>query len=123
MSDEKKLDEILMWLRFMNLPRAFKALISALDTEEKKIAYNMSNGENTSRDIAKVISLAYSTVTDWWQDWYRLGIAEAVSVQRGKRAKKLFELEDFGIKVSDIPIQPEPQEVTEEPEDDEAYEE
>ena len=114
MNNEENLDEILMWLRFMNIPKVYNILETNLDTDEKKIAYNMSDGENTTRDIAKVITPTHTTIARWWKDWYRLGIAEAIGVQRGKRAKRLFDLEDFGIDVPSISSQSLPQEENEE---------
>jgi len=114
LSNENKLDEILVWLRFMNLPQAYKVLEWALDTEDKITAYYMSDGKTTSRAIADVITPHQTTIADWWRDWYRLGIAKAISVQRGKRAKKLFDLEDFGIKIPDIAFQCKPKSVPEE---------
>jgi len=98
--------EILKWIKFSNLGKVKEVLETALDTDEKKIVYQMSDGEMRSGAIADVIAPHQTTIADWWRDWYKLGIAEALSVRGGRRAKKIFDLEDFNIEVPNLPSQP-----------------
>lgn len=99
MSESEKIDEILRLLRFMNAPIIYERLEKNLDSDDKLIAYHMSNGENGSIAIAEHTSVSHVTITNWWKKWYQLGIAEAVSAPGGRRAKKVFDLEKFDYKI------------------------
>lgn len=102
-TDLKKLNEtfkeLLKWVRLLNIEEVKKIRENVLNTDELKIAYHLSDGKNSARTISSVIAPTHSTITDWWQDWYKLGIAEPIGVQRGNRARRLFELSEFGIPV------------------------
>jgi len=74
-----------------------------LKTDEEKTIYSLSNGVNSSYDIAKIMG-ANDTVrrkiSDYWDKWEKAGIGEPQSSSgRGNRFKYSFNLEDFGIKL------------------------
>lgn len=92
------LKEILKWIKVTSIPQVKKLLLELLPSDEEKIAYHFSDGRS-SREVAKVSGVNYVTITRWWKTWIKAGIAEYISVKGGKRAKKLFLLEDFGIPV------------------------
>jgi len=100
---EKKLiqtlEELVKWTRVTSIPHVKKLLLEILTTPEEKIAYESSNGERTGREVAEVANVTQPTVARWWKIWTKAGIAEAISVQRGERARRLFSLDDFGIEV------------------------
>lgn len=96
---EELLSEILKWIRFAGTKEVKGVLTSALDTEQKKLVYHLSNGDNGSVGIANQSGVSDFTVRTYWKQWSKLGIVEAIKIRRGDRYKKSFDLEDFGIGV------------------------
>jgi len=92
------LREILKWIKVRSIPHVKKLLLELLPSDEEKLAYHFSDGRS-SQEVAKVARVNYVTVTRWWKTWIKAGIAESISVKGGKRAKRLFSLEDFGIPI------------------------
>lgn len=95
---EELLSEILKWIRFAGAKEVKAVLTSALDTDEKILAYHLSDGKNGSVAIANQSGVSDSTVRTYWKQWSKIGIVEAIKVGPGDRYKKSFDLEDFGIK-------------------------
>jgi len=91
------LREIVKWLRFAGMKEVKTVLTSALDTEQKKLVYHLSDGGKSSLDIAQQSGVSDFTVRNYWKQWSKLGIVEAIKVGRGDRYVKTFDLEDFGI--------------------------
>jgi transposase len=81
-------------------------LTSALDADQKKLIYHLSDGNKGSVEIAQQSGVSDFTVRNYWRQWSKLGIVEAMKVRRGDRYKKTFDLEDFGIEI------PQPKTVT-----------
>ena len=107
MSKEKKdkqdriielLEEMLKWIKVTSIPQVKKLLLEILPSDEEKRAYHHSDGRK-SREVAKFARVGHVAVAKWWKTWIRAGIAKSVSVKRGKRARRIFSLEDFGIEV------------------------
>jgi len=75
-----------------------KFLLQILDDDTSKLVYHYSDG-STSREIAKVTPITFPTVTKYWERWsiIKPKIVELIPVQGGKRYKRIFSLEDFGI--------------------------
>lgn len=97
---EKQLAQILdthsqseEWLRISIQPLLEQAL-NGIFTNHKQIrAYELSDGEKSSREIAQLIGVGQKTISRWWQSWEK----EAIVVQNGKRGQyqkkySLFEL-------------------------------
>jgi hypothetical protein len=106
--DENKLDsmnrtlqEILKWTRFANITKVKETLENELDTDEKKLAYENSNGENTLKDLVPLCGAPYGTITNWWPRWYRMGIMTESESRKG-RMKKIISLQDIGISVPKV---------------------
>jgi len=93
------LEELVKWARVTSFPKVKELLIGILVSPEEKVAYQSSDGEKTSRDVAEIANVSHPTISIWWKAWIKAGIAESVSVQRGERAKRIFSLDDFGIEV------------------------
>ena len=91
------LKEILKWTKFQGMQKVKQVLETALDTDTKKLIYELSNG-NSSPKIAKTASVDPTTVRDHWKDWTIIGIAEIHPNYR-KRCRKVFSLEEVGIEV------------------------
>ena len=96
---EELLSEILKWIRFSGAKEVKGVLTSALDTDQKKLVYHLSDGDNGTVEIANQSGVSDFTVRTYWKQWSKLGIVEAIKVRRGDRYKKSFDLEDFGIDV------------------------
>jgi hypothetical protein len=98
------LEELVKWTRVTSIPYVKKLLLEILASPEEKIAYQSSDGKKSSKEVANLANVSYATVTLWWKRWTKAGIAEAVSVRGGKRARRLFLLDDFGIEVPVIKV-------------------
>lgn len=107
------LKELLKWVKFSGSKEVKSVLDSNIHSDEEKMIYSLSNGANSSYDIAKIIGANDTVrrrVSDHWDRWEKAGLGEPVSSQgKGKRFKRSFDLEDFGIKVPEIPKQSMPQ--------------
>ena len=93
------LQEILKWTRFTGAKEVKNVLTAALDTEQKRLVYHLSDGNKGSVEVAKAANMSDSTVRRHWDSWARQGIVDSMKVRGGVRYKKSFELEDFGIEV------------------------
>ena len=106
MNDEKLnriielLEEILKWTKFEGNQRVKEILLDELDTDTKKIVYELSDGRS-SPEIAKVVDVTDKTIREWWKKWTNIGIMETHPKYK-VRSRKVFSLEDFGIKVPEI---------------------
>jgi len=98
----KLLREILKWIKFSGIREVRSILMNILDTEEKRLIYHLSNGENGSVEIGRRVGVSHVTVTRHWKSWTRLGIVDPIRVQGGLRYKRLFRLNDFGFSMPAI---------------------
>lgn len=81
--------------------QSIKTLLETnLDTKEKRLVYELSDGEKTVREIANLADVNISSISTWSQYWEQIGILTAVrgSDVKGRR-KKLFTLASYGIKL------------------------
>jgi len=99
------LREILKWTRFSGLENARSEIRRTLDTDQKRLVYTLSDGENNSREIAEKCDVSDFTVRKYWSEWNKRGIVSPMSVRGGTRYKKSFDLEDFGLIVPEIKIE------------------
>ena len=94
----KLLREILKWIKFAGMREVKSALVSALDSEQKRLVYHLSDGSRGTVEIAKLAGIGSNrTVADMWEVWLKLGLGESIPVKGGTRFKRSFDLEDFGI--------------------------
>jgi len=98
----KTLQEIKFWIRLLAWEELKKMLERVLDSEEKKIAYILSDGKNTSTLVATRAGTSQSSISRWWQEWKAMGIAVDVSARGGGRAKTVTSLEDMGIEIPTV---------------------
>ena len=75
-------------------------ILSTLNSDEKILAYYLSDGKKSTREIANIVNMNMNTVSRWWREWKILGIVN--EVLNGRRVKKLFSLEELGIEVPKI---------------------
>jgi hypothetical protein len=102
---EELLSEIVKWIKFAGAKEVREVLASTLDTDQKRLIYHLSEGNRGSIEIANLAKTSDRTVRRFWESWCRLGIVDPIGVRGGVRFKKSFELEDFGIRVPEIPLQ------------------
>ena len=95
----KTLKEMLKWLKFSGVKEVRTVMSSALETEQKRLVFHLSDGNRGIIEIGKLANVGSSTVARYWEAWYRLGLMEPIPVKGGVRYKKAFELEDFGFNV------------------------
>ena len=95
------LNEILKWIKFSGLKEVKGVLTSALDTDQKKIVYQLSDGSKGIVEIGKAAGISSTaTISRYWKSWARLGLGDYLAVKGGDRFKRAFDLEDLGIEVS-----------------------
>lgn len=96
------LEEMLKWIKFAGAREVRTVLMGVLDTDQKRLIYNLSDGELGTIEIGKISKSSDSTVRRCWESWERLGIVEPLAVRGGIRYKKAFELQDFGFIIPQI---------------------
>ena len=96
--NRKILTDIAKWLKFQNIGKLKDVLIAELDTDEKKLAFENTDGIKGLDEVAKASGTARDTLYGWWKKWANLGILEPSETRKG-RLKKFCSLEDVGIKI------------------------
>jgi len=66
-SIDKTLKKILKWIQFENIQKLKKVLEDELDIDEKKIAYEDSDGVNGLKEIEELSGAPQKTIHNWWQ--------------------------------------------------------
>jgi predicted transcriptional regulator len=105
--NEKTASKMLKWVKFMGMQDAKEVVEDAVSheddekEEELRIAYELTNGENSSTDIASRISVSQKTVSNWQKKWSKRGIAD----KDGKQSsyEHLISLEELGLECPEIP--------------------
>lgn len=97
-SIDRTLQEILHWTRFANISKLVETLEKELDTAEKRLAYDRTDGMNGVREVSVASGTPMRTVANWWQKWFHLGLATESETHKG-RMKKIVSLDDVGIKI------------------------
>ncbi len=102
---EEKLDQILntlqeisKWTKFQGLEKLSQIIPSILKTDEEKVAFELSNGIRSAREIANETGIGKSTVTAYWRKWAKYGIVEESKKFVG-RMGHLASLEEVGIEL------------------------
>lgn len=103
--------ELLKWTKFSGIKEVKSVLESSINTNEEKIIYSLSDGKNSSYNIAKIMEANDTVrrrVSKYWDRWENAGLGSSLPAQgRGTRFKHSFSLDDFGIKVPELPKQEE----------------
>ena len=69
--------EILKWTKFAGAREVRNILTATLDTEQKRLIYNSSDGNKGSVEIAKTAGVGDSTIRRYWESWARRGAQPA----------------------------------------------
>lgn len=89
-----ELREQTKWLRFLALQQLRPALSEVLAGKAERIAYDMSDGTRTQRDVASDANVSQATISRWWNRWAARGLG---TVDDRGRFKHLTELASVGI--------------------------
>ena len=104
MADSSRMEELfcefLKIYKFINHTRIIEALNAELTDDTKKKIYQLTNGENTLRDIEWLTGVSKSTIPLYWKQWALCGIVEPA--QRKGRFKATFDLAEYGLSVLEI---------------------
>ena len=87
--------EILRWTKFEGMQKVKVILENTLETDTKKMVYELSNGLS-SPEIAQIVKIDPTTVRDYWKNWAALGIVE-IHPDFKKRYRRIFSLNEVGI--------------------------
>ena len=99
--NQEILEEIKVWTKINGVEKVQNLLNKTLDTPEKIIVYHLSDGR-TIRDIIAICGGSTATVSNYWNNWNRLGLMKSISVKRGERFIKSFDLDHYGIEIPPI---------------------
>jgi len=91
------MQKILKWIKYSNFQQV-RELIKSFSDEEK-MAYQLTDGNRSRRDIAKELGISNSTIQGWWDKWFKLGIVEPSEKRKG-RPRRMFSLDELGIEVT-----------------------
>jgi hypothetical protein len=98
------LREILKWIKIAGIGEVKEALTSELDTDQKKLVYQLSDGSKTLAEINVATGVSTGAISRYWKKWANQGLGERTSVRGGERFTRAFDLEDFGISVPEIDL-------------------
>jgi len=98
----EKLDELIFWTKFSALPTFRAVLMDTVREDVDKLVYELSDGERSTREIARMISrggrsITHVTVANMWQRWSLLSLV--MPAERRGRYKRVVSLESLGIEV------------------------
>jgi len=98
----KELKEQTKWLRFLSFSKLKKIIEKNLTTKQLKIMYSLTDGNNSTREISKKLSIEgiktnHMTVYNYWKKWNVLGIVIRSEEHQG-RFEKIIDLEELDIK-------------------------
>ena len=99
--NQKVLVEIARWTRFQNISKLKETLMAELDTDEKKIAYENTDGIRPLNEVARISGVPRDTLYGWWKKWFNLGILENSGVRKGRLAR-FCSLDYVGIKTPQL---------------------
>lgn len=77
-------------------PSVGQRLAGILDTPEKRLVYEFTDGIASVRDIAEKTDVNKDTISKWWKEWSIDAILEPGPV-RDDRPKKIISLKTFGL--------------------------
>ena len=89
--------KLIAQLLSVSLPKGFTSRVGrTLDSEQKRIAYQHTDGVRSAREVSRLAGTTHPTVGRWGEDWVAMGLAEDVATGRSRAAfdLKLLTLAD-----------------------------
>lgn len=102
-SDTELLEEMTRWLKILGIQEVRPIFGELFDFDEEakarsgKIAYELTDGKNSQRDIEEHIDFSYQWVSSRQNEWAQHGLVEKESVNSPYR--KIVSLTEIGIEV------------------------
>lgn len=93
-----ELREQTKWLRLLGLQTLRPLLDDLLRTDRHRVVFELSNGERSVRDVARLAGVGPATVSRLWNDWIAAGICIESPRAKG-RAQHLASLSSLGLSV------------------------
>jgi hypothetical protein len=94
----EQLQEQTKWLRFLGIQALRPLLVEVLASDKHRLAYEVSDGSRTVRDVAKLAGMGASTVSGLWREWMAIGVCSESALRAG-RAQHVMPLSRLGIAV------------------------
>lgn len=85
----KKLDLIIFFLKIQNRGNLAKDINSYFDSDQKIEVYELTDGENSTRQIYDLTGVSKDTVSKYWRDWLSVGFV-IPGPKRDDRPIKIF---------------------------------
>lgn len=100
----ESLREIVAWARVAGYPVAKHALTTALDSDEKRLVYHLTDGRRSVKEIEELSGVNVRYISEWGREWEKMGIVEPSRISRIKgRRQKVFDLDAFALRIPDQP--------------------
>ena len=87
------LEELVAWTRFSSRSALSELWESVLRDDRHLLAYELSDGSRSQKDVGEAVGLSQPAVSGLWQRWRRLGIVRA----SGARVAHLARPSDMGM--------------------------
>lgn len=88
-------EEFLTLYKFVNKKAIADMLNAELNKPQLIEIYRLTNGENSTRDIAKTQKCTHTTIANIWKKWALKGIVIPAAAKG--RFKAAFNLDEYGI--------------------------
>lgn len=89
------LEELLAWTRFAHTEGLRGLLRTELSERASFIAFQLSDGSRSQREVAEAAGVSQPTISRWWARWSRQGIMRQV----GETPTHLIDPADLGLEV------------------------
>jgi hypothetical protein len=92
----ESLRELVIWTRITGYSTVKQTLETVLDSDEKRLVYHLTDGRRSVAEIQKMTGVNARFISEWGQEWERMGIAipSRVSSVKGRR-QRAFDPADF----------------------------
>jgi Trp operon repressor len=90
----EKLTELVTIASLANRAEVSRILSTEIDSKEKRLVYELLDGNRSVREISAATAVNISTISKWSQRWAQVGIISEESGVQGRR-KKIFDLDGY----------------------------
>ena len=84
------LTSILTLLVIENYERLSEILLKVIDSDQKINAYTLTDGINSSTDIAKKVDVVQQTISKWWTEWENYGLVVPGKIRADRPQKSIL---------------------------------
>lgn len=94
------LEELVTLARISNFALVKQVLETALNTEQKRLVYDLLDGTKTVAEVQKLSGVNSRFISEWGQEWEKLGLAQSneVAGKKGRRQRS-FDISMFGMSI------------------------